>query len=252
VLGTAIGRHAVAQNHAAVRAYLDAVDRVRSDGERRYLLVSLLNEGALSEAALVEMLRLTGDIDSDGEKRYILSVAVAQQRLGARAQTQYLQVARGIDSEGERAYALSMLMREGDGESRPAAGARADDTRTRPAQPTSTTRAGASHTRTEAGRENVWNGTHEVVGTRDGLPCRILIEARDVLYGREAWNVTGIRPGGVLRVEQDLGSVRRQVVIRPGANGQLVRTYRVNGQERPFDAEAERWMKQTIREQTEI
>ncbi|MDQ6831638.1 MAG: M56 family metallopeptidase [Gemmatimonadota bacterium] len=64
----------------------------------------------------------------------------------------------------------------------------------------------------------------------------------EVAFNRDATDVTKIERGGYFEIEERDGDTIRRVEIRPSASGELVRKYLVNGTERPYDAEASKWL----------
>ncbi|MEJ7809473.1 MAG: M56 family metallopeptidase [Gemmatimonadaceae bacterium] len=55
-------------------------------------------------------------------------------------------------------------------------------------------------------------------------------------------DIRSLSPGGYVTLEEERGTRTRRLDIRPGAGGDLVRTFSVNDETRPFDAEAREWM----------
>lgn len=64
----------------------------------------------------------------------------------------------------------------------------------------------------------------------------------DVRFNDDYTDVSSINGNGSLEVVERRAGLSRQLKIAAGANGQLVRTYMVNGQERSFDAEGKDWL----------
>jgi hypothetical protein len=62
-----------------------------------------------------------------------------------------------------------------------------------------------------------------------------------VVFTEDFTDVASVPSGGYVSLETDNGEVRRQLDIRQ-RGGSLERTYRVNGSDRPYDAEARRWV----------
>jgi beta-lactamase regulating signal transducer with metallopeptidase domain len=58
--------------------------------------------------------------------------------------------------------------------------------------------------------------------------------------------VARIEPDGFLRVAEERGGVRHELTARRGPDGRTAYDYRENGVPKPFDAEARRWMAQSL------
>ena len=58
--------------------------------------------------------------------------------------------------------------------------------------------------------------------------------------------VARVDAGGTLRLAEDRGGVRRELTVRPGADGRPAYDYRENGVPKPFDAAAQRWLSQSL------
>jgi beta-lactamase regulating signal transducer with metallopeptidase domain len=79
------------------------------------------------------------------------------------------------------------------------------------------------------------------------LAIRALTIARaELAPGRSG--VARVAPGGFLRLAEERDGVRRELVVRPAANGEPVYDYRENGMQRPFDAEVQRWLAESLNE----
>jgi hypothetical protein len=70
----------------------------------------------------------------------------------------------------------------------------------------------------------------------------------DVRFNDDYTDVSSINGDGSLEVFERRAGFSRQLKIAAGANGQLVRTYLVNGQERSFDAEGKDWLAKIMAE----
>lgn len=72
-------------------------------------------------------------------------------------------------------------------------------------------------------------------------------EAEARIEGRIRFNgdftrIASISPGGLFRIETDVDGERRRLEVRPGAGGRLVYDWEIDGDSRPFDAEASAWL----------
>lgn len=77
--------------------------------------------------------------------------------------------------------------------------------------------------------------------------CSYEIEARgEIRYNRDVTDVESISSGGSFTIEEHIGDDTRRLVIRPGADGALERTYSVNGARQEFDAAARTWFAEAL------
>lgn len=63
----------------------------------------------------------------------------------------------------------------------------------------------------------------------------------DIEFNRDFNDIVRISSGGMFRIDAREHGTRRELRIEPRGNG-LERVYRLNGQERPFDAEGQAWL----------
>jgi ribosome-binding factor A len=70
----------------------------------------------------------------------------------------------------------------------------------------------------------------------------------DVRFNDDYTDVTSINGNGSLEVIERRAGLSRQLKIVAGANGQLLKTYMVNGQERSFDVEGKDWLAKILAE----
>jgi hypothetical protein len=70
----------------------------------------------------------------------------------------------------------------------------------------------------------------------------------DVRFNHDYTDVSSINGDGSFEVKERRGSFTRQLKIVPGADGQLVRTYTVNGETRALDAEGKDWLAKILNE----
>lgn len=88
---------------------------------------------------------------------------------------------------------------------------------------------------TERSSTSRWNHS-------DGSTELSVTMRNDVRFNDDYTDVSSINGDGSLEVIERQGGISRQMKITAGANGQLVRTYKVNGQERSFDDEGKNWL----------
>ena len=231
VLNEATLRHSV--SGAGVRdALLRAVRRISSAAEQRTVLVTLMTRQQLVPECLAEVLGAVPSIASDEERRQVLVSAARLQRVVGPARTAYTAAASSVLSQSERAAVLTALV--GSAPSAPST----------PSEPSAPSRPSAP----SAGRE-IWDATHNNEHEADdGSTRRVSITARRVERG-PGGEVRAILPGGSLRVEEKTRSGEvRLATATPGANGIPEYRYRVDGEARPFDASARRWLTALLEE----
>jgi hypothetical protein len=77
--------------------------------------------------------------------------------------------------------------------------------------------------------------------------CSYQIDARgDIKFNRDVTDIESISSGGSFTIEQEIGDDTRKLVVRPGSNGSLERTYSVNGDRREYDADARAWFAEAL------
>jgi beta-lactamase regulating signal transducer with metallopeptidase domain len=77
--------------------------------------------------------------------------------------------------------------------------------------------------------------------------CSYEIDARgDIKFNRDVTDIESISSGGSFTIEQEIGDNTRKLVVRPGSNGSLERTYSVNGDRREYDADARAWFAEAL------
>jgi hypothetical protein len=212
-----------------------AARELTSSAARRDVLVKVLSRPGLPGNVLRGVLEAAAEITASGEKRDVLVYAAGHQRIAGAPREAYLTAANSISASAERAEALSALLGERDA----AASAR-------PAGERMT--ASTTH-HVETGRqESDWDT--DLVLTGDTPPRRVVIRARGAVRGPAADDIRSLRPGGSVMVEETRNGQTRRAELTPGRGGGIARAYRVNGQARPFDAEAERWFSSILREFT--
>jgi beta-lactamase regulating signal transducer with metallopeptidase domain len=81
---------------------------------------------------------------------------------------------------------------------------------------------------------------HTVKWNGNGCSGELVVE-RAVRFDADFTRIASIEQGGKLVLQATDGDVSRRVVMTPAGNG-LSHEYSVNGSNRPFDAEAERWV----------
>lgn len=214
---------------------VDASRGLSTSPVRRDVLLKVLARPGLPSAVQREVFSATSGIATSPERRDVLVYAAAHQRLDAAAREAYLNAANGIASSPERTEALTALL-----------GARGAAT----APPATSARASSVTTTTHIHNDEdngVWNS--EIQLTDDGGRA-VRVVARQVVRGGAADDIRSIRRGGSLMVEETLRGQTRRVDMAPAAGGGISRGYKVNGQARPFDADAERWFGGILREFT--
>ena len=240
VLVGAVGHRAFPASGAVPAPFFETLRGFSSDTEKRIVLAALLERGRLDTASLVSVFRNLETVDTDTERRIVLIAAAQRQRIEGAAREAYIAAARGISSDAEEALALSALV---DQASSGAERTSSATTGNRASQ-TSAARAG----REPAQGESVWTATNGYTGTRDGVPRRVRFEVQDAIIGAHQWEVRGFRPGGHLLIEEHADGRTRRVTASCDGAGNPVWSYSVDGQTRPFDAAARRWMESLIRE----
>ncbi|MDQ3555954.1 MAG: hypothetical protein M3409_04135, partial [Gemmatimonadota bacterium] len=221
-------------------AFFTAVRGIPSNTERRFLLEKVLDTQELCDDNLREVIASAAGLGSDSEKRFVLARVASRAPLTGKLRDAYLAAAHSISSDSERATALSALLG-------PTPPRKARESRT------SGPSAGAQG-------QGVWNYTYEVVGEHHGKPSyELTLHAKNVVRGTDRGEVRDILPGGSLRVEHTIfpdnpdhggRSSRRSVRGTPRAGGGVQWSYRVNGTERPWDAEGRAWLSALLRNHT--
>ena len=205
--------------------------------DERLVLVTVLEKLRPSAASMAALFRTTSRMDSDTEKRIVLASAAAHQAIEGSVRDAYMAAANSIGSETDRRLALSALL-----------GRSASNPPPAPAAPRATPSAGG-----------LWNSSTELKGDHNGRPAyQLNLRARDVRLDRAGTDVAEVLAGGVLEIEHTLhggyqgsdplltgaagASVTRSLTVRRGPRGGLIRSYRVNGAERPFGSEGRAWL----------
>jgi hypothetical protein len=87
--------------------------------------------------------------------------------------------------------------------------------------------------------------TFEWSHNRDGHRIKIRMEGEFELT--EDWTgIARLSRGAEMRFEEDDGRTERRLDVEPGDDGRPVYTWKVDGQERPFDAEGRRWLQDML------
>jgi hypothetical protein len=213
-----------------------ASQELASSPVRRDLLVRMLGRPGLPSSVLRAVFSAAAAMPSSPEKRDVLVFGAEHQRLDGPAREAYLSAANTITASPEHAQALSAIL----------------GVRTAAAAPTQAAAPRAGSTTTNAHIHNdeddgVWNSDIELTSD-DGRVVRI--RARQVVRGAEPDDIASIRRGGSLMIEETRNGRTRRADLVPAAGGRISRSYRVDGQSRPFEAEAERWTNAILREFT--
>jgi hypothetical protein len=173
-------------------------------------------------------------ITASPEMRDVLVFGAQHQRLDAAGREAYLSAVNTISASAERAQALAALLGErtsGAGEA---------------ATPQRSTSTPSTHLH-EAQNAGLWNSDLIITGD-DGRVVRLV--AVNVVRGSRPDDIREIRRGGSLMVEERRRGVTRRADLTRASDGGIARSYRLDGQGRPFDAEAERWLGSILREFT--
>lgn len=218
-------------------AFFGSLRTIPSDTERRFLLETVLKTQELCDDNLHAVIASTVGIGSDSQKRFILTAVATGAPLTGKLREAYLAAAQSISSDSERATALSTLIR---------------------ATPRSQTSPKPAPIATV--QQEVWNSDHELIGEHHGKPSfELSLHARNVVRSTDRGEIRDILPGGSLRVEHTIfpdnpdhsgGTIRRSVRATPRSGGGLQWTYRVDGVERPWDAEGQAWLSALLRKHT--
>jgi hypothetical protein len=212
---------------------VNAAREVVSSPARRDLLVKVLSRPALPTGVLRAVFGAAAEIAASPEKKDVLVYAAEHQRLDASAREAYMSAASTIVSSPERADAIAAVL---GGREAAAAAPR--------------TAAGTTTTNTHIHNDDddgLWNSDIELTSDAGRV---VRIRARQVERGSDPDDIRTIRRGGAVMVEETLRGETRRVDMAPAAGGGISRTYHVNGQPRPYDAEAERWVASILREFT--
>ena len=76
----------------------------------------------------------------------------------------------------------------------------------------------------------------------DGMKLEVKVEGK-VVFAEDYSDVRDIPDNGALRIMDERTAVRKLYVVTRGADGQLRRSYSVNGETRAFDAGAREWLR---------
>jgi beta-lactamase regulating signal transducer with metallopeptidase domain len=82
--------------------------------------------------------------------------------------------------------------------------------------------------------------------TTDGLHHREMRIQGDVHFNDDETDVKSMSSDGYFSYEESYGFSGRRYQVIPGASGQVVRRYLVDGRERPFDADAQAWLRAAL------
>ncbi len=92
-------------------------------------------------------------------------------------------------------------------------------------------------------RDGVWVWNRSENGNSLELTIRGTVEFND-----DYTNVRGLTPGSSLEIREKRGGVSRRLEIEAGAGGGLNVSYFVDGQNRPYDADAKAWLARVLAE----
>jgi hypothetical protein len=82
--------------------------------------------------------------------------------------------------------------------------------------------------------------------TNDGLHSREMRVHGDVHFNDDETDVKSISADGFFGYEESFGFSSRRYQATAGASGQIVRHYMVDGREKPFDADAQAWLRAVL------
>jgi beta-lactamase regulating signal transducer with metallopeptidase domain len=80
----------------------------------------------------------------------------------------------------------------------------------------------------------------------DGLHTREMRLNGDVHFNDEESDVKSMSADGLFSYEESYGFTSRRYQVTSGASGQIVRRYLVDGREKPFDADAQAWLRAAL------
>jgi beta-lactamase regulating signal transducer with metallopeptidase domain len=90
------------------------------------------------------------------------------------------------------------------------------------------------------------NGKHRLIVWSDGADCRVVVEMTgDVRFTDELDGIASVPPGASIGIEVKIAGTRRELDVTAGDAGPHY-DYRVDGQPRPFDADARAWLHETL------
>lgn len=230
--------HFPVEDPAVRRMFFSVLRGIPSNTERRFLLEQVLETQELCDENLHEVIVSASGLGSDSEKRFVLTGVAERASLTGKLREAYLAATRTMTSDSERATALSALL-----------GSTPLVEPATPVQPATT--------RTPQGR-GIWNSVLELVGEHQGAPSfELTLRARDVVRGADRGDIREILPGGSLWVEETIfpgnpdqpgRTTTRSGRAAPRSGGGVRWSYRVNGAERPWDAEGRAWLSALLRQ----
>lgn len=220
---------------AGLREVVLATRELVSSPIRRDLLIKVLGRRDIPAAVLRDAILAVAEIPSSPEKRDVLVYAATHQRLDAAAREAYLTAANSITASPERVQAIGALV-----------GGR--DTAFRLSTASTPADSGAvRYSYDLVSNHGEWNSELHITDDHGRV---VQIRAKQVVRGDEPDDIRSIKRGGSLMVEETRAGRVRRAELAPAANGALSRSYRVDGQARAFDDEAQRWMSSILREYT--
>jgi hypothetical protein len=87
---------------------------------------------------------------------------------------------------------------------------------------------------------------NEIRVSRNSNGEKLEVKARNVEVTEDGSDVKRIAKGGYLYIDTERGGVKRHLKMVQSADGKLQRTFSVNGQASPFDAEAQEWLSKIL------
>jgi hypothetical protein len=89
------------------------------------------------------------------------------------------------------------------------------------------------------------NGSQTFKWSQDGRRLSIHSEGKIELNG-DWTDIARLSRGAEMRIEEEAGGTTRRLDVAPGSEGRPVYTWKVDGKERPFDAEGHRWLQSML------
>jgi hypothetical protein len=207
-------------------AFFGALDRLRDPRDLRPVLEALLGQPALDAAVLEETLLVAARLD-DASLRVVLATAADVQRVAGQARPAYTRAAARLRDPEWRAEAMAALAGQA---AAPVPAARADTSRRR-------VRASGEWETQMMVREGVLTYHDEEPDS-----AQLRVDARNSMMSwRDGASEMDLRAGGYVHFREALGGVETEVELREDGRGGVIRTFRVAGVARPWDAEAQRW-----------
>ncbi len=216
-----VARERPVADGAVCDAFFAALERVRAPGDVHAVLEGVLQQPGLDVAVMEKVIRIgAARLDAAG-LRTLLATAALRQPVRGQALDAYTQAAARLRDPAARREAMDAV---------------------RLAARTDTTRC-------VIGCDPEW-GAQMLAGVveleyheKEPDSTYVRIDARNALLSwRDDASEVDLRPGGVVTLrERTAQGVETVVELREDGDGGVIRSYRVGGQARPWDARAQRW-----------